>query len=400
MAPNDDPPDGRPDRKWTVMVFMVADQVEGFEPLFEAADDDLKEMNRVTSNDNMDLFVQLHRDGTATRRRFGSGESDPKPVHPDEQSRGAALTAFVRWAFQQRPPADDRYSMLVLWGHAYQFAMLPTETPQGRIEALDFARLVTALESVQKEVTHYGTTTLDIIGFDACDLATVEVAVQLQPFAKFLLASEMGIPIPGWPYDRIFDRLQYPKGPKGSLMGPAELGSYIVRRFCEAYKSDTPVSLTLLDLSKAIGLGALAERLARCLAVTMDERPEERELIRALFTRSQTQEDKPFVDVADLCLNLVRECSDVFTVEAARKVGDYLITPGPVNPHQSIKGGGRPFVQEHGRNAGETAKLNGVSLYAPHVAQSYDFEAARPAYQKLAFAEQSLWNRLVHVLAQ
>ncbi len=35
-------------------------------------------------------------------------------------------------------------------------------------------------------------------------------------------------------------------------MGPAELGSYAVRRFCEAYKADDrPVSLTLLNLQRS-----------------------------------------------------------------------------------------------------------------------------------------------------
>ena len=58
------------------------------------------------------------------------------------------------------------------------------------------------------------------------------MACQLQPFAKYLLGSEIGIPIPGWPYDRILDRL---RNPKGRLMAPPEFGSYVVRRFCESY---------------------------------------------------------------------------------------------------------------------------------------------------------------------
>ena len=33
---------------------------------------------------------------------------------------------------------------------------------------------------------------LDILAFDACDLATVEMACQLEPFAKYLLGSQIG----------------------------------------------------------------------------------------------------------------------------------------------------------------------------------------------------------------
>ena len=37
-----------------------------------------------------------------------------------------------------------------------------------------------------------------------------------------------------------------------------------------------------------------------------------------LFTQSQTGEDRPFVDVVDFCLNLVRYSGDPLVAEAAR----------------------------------------------------------------------------------
>ena len=112
----------------------------------------------------------------------------------------------------------------------------PTTSPSvvphrdGTIDALDFAELSKVLKSLQQDSGR--SAKLDILGFDACDLATVEMACQLEPFAKYLLASQIGIPIPGWPYDRILDRL---RNPYGRLMNPPEFGSYVVRRFCESY---------------------------------------------------------------------------------------------------------------------------------------------------------------------
>ena len=69
----------------------------------------------------------------------------------------------------------------------------------GVIDALDFAELSDVLRRFRKQ---YGSEAkLDIIAFDACELATVELSYQLSPFATFLLGSQVGIPIPGWPYD-------------------------------------------------------------------------------------------------------------------------------------------------------------------------------------------------------
>jgi hypothetical protein len=78
-----------------------------------------------------------------------------------------------------------------------------------------------------------------------------------------------------------------------------------------------------------------------------------------------------------------------------------LISPGLVTPGHSAKGTGRPFVTEHGSNGSATARLHGVSLYAPHVAaDNHDFQASSPWYEKFNFAHQTLWTDLVRAFAQ
>jgi hypothetical protein len=56
-------------------------------------------------------------------------------------------------------------------------------------------------------------------------------------------------------------------------------------------------------------------------------------------------------------------------------------------------------VVEHGRNAGEAARLNGISLYAPHVTPGSDVAAHEKLYHKFVFAQNTAWSRLVHTLA-
>ena len=387
--------------RWTVMVFMGAEPVSGTASLEDAADADIAEMESVESaglDDHLSVFVQLHSRGRVQRGRIGDGPLQDVPFDPQDAVGGRALGAFIQSSLDaaRHDQADPyHYCMLVLWGHAFDFAFGPVETSGGVVDALDFAELSEVLLGLQKQLGG-PEAKLNLVGFDACDLATVEVACQLAPFADYLLGSQVGIPIPGWPYDRILDRL---KVPQGRRMGPAEFGSYVVRRYCESYKSSSPVSLSLLDLTRVPDLFAQADVFAQLLTSAIAD-PDTRDWIAALFVRSQTGEGRPYVDVVDFCLSLMREGGDAIVAEAARALGDFLVSPQLPLTTLSLDGIGRPFVIEHGRNATDTARLNGISIYAPHVAPSYDFDAAQDRYLNFVFARKTLWSRLVHTLAR
>lgn len=398
-------------RKWRVLVFMGTHTIVGNAPLDDAADADLLEMMHGGASERLDIFVQCHGDRDPWRMQvLDIDRSVRQSVPPDQRevADGRALMAFIEWGLGLAPDSPLRFdadanTMLIFWGHAYQFAIGHELRPDGSIDALDFGELedVFTRFSVSLAAREPGAARkLDIIAFDACDLASVEMACQLAPFADYLLASERGVPIPGWPYDRIFDRLKKPQGDR--VMGPAELGTYAVRRYCEAYRAKRPVSLSLLDLRKADELVARTEALARELAVAFTLDPAERGVTRELMARAQTDDNKPFIDLADFCLNLMRESGAPPVRRAAEALGDFLISPDPVPPDESADGTGRPFIVEHGRNAAGTAKLNGVSLFAPHVALAVnpsDRAIESGLYRKFAFSRRSIWGQLVEGLA-
>jgi len=388
------------DRRWTVMVFMGADTVGRDAPLIDAAKADLREMAAVGSGGNLNIFAQVH--GIDVPRRYHIGVDDGMPVPEGQRDTrdGRALVHFIRESLAQHREQD--YSMLVLWGHAYDFAIGRTKERDGTVDALDFVRLSEVLGGLQDEIrSRYQTPDrpkLDIVAFDACDVATVELACQLQAYAKYLIGSQIGVPIPGWPYDRVLGRLRYPKG---RLMGPAEFGAYVVRRFCRSYApKHRTVSMTLLDLQRASELFARTEVLATALDLAIDRGTEARSRLAQLFTRAQTADYRPYVDVADLCLNLVRESGDPLVRESAAALGDFLLAPRPEEVGESVEGKGQPFVVELGRNASATAKLNGISIYAPHVAPMNDFASVEALYRRFTFASETRWSRLVHGLAR
>ena len=399
------PPTNGTNPRWMVMVFMGADGVEGDADLSREADDDIKEMEKVGSSESLNIFVQLHRRNGVERHHIGVG-SRPVDDAAQDATNGKALTSFIADSIAASKHHPSEHSMLVLWGHAYRFGIGPQTTRHG-VDALDFAELASVLKHFQDEhkdayAGFYQSDErpkLDIVAFDACDLASIEMAYQLHPFAKYLLASQIGIPLPGWPYDKVLERLKTPMGPR--VMGPAELGSYIARRFCAEYAAqDRMVSLSMLDLQRAPQLFDLTEVLARRLAISVSEDPNELQLVHDLFLRSRTPDKRPFVDVAALCLDLMRNCRSDDVVRAAMKLGDVLITPHPDGAPGggSATGAGRPFVVENCRNSAETAGLHGVSLYAPHVSGNHDWEGASHFYEKFLFAQRTLWSELVHAL--
>ena len=398
--------------KWTVMLFMGADGVEGNKALGEEADADIAELlslpaNSNTTGDNLTVYVERHGDGVSKRERFGRpGTPIDRPetalvATPEAFANGIALTRFIDWAVTDNKHQPGDYSMLVLWGHAYQFAIGHTQTQIG-IDALDFAELAAVLAGFQEKKRQDwnapSAPRLDIVAFDACSIATLEMARQLAPYAKYMLGSQVAIPLPGWPYKQILQRLAVPIG---RLMGPAEFGSFAVRRYCEYYRTfERTVSLSHLDLANAITYSGLADVLAGALAIALADDPDEQQLVTRLFELSQTGDGEPFVDVITLCQLLFRYSGSSDVRVAARALGDALFAPTSVpQPGKSEKGENRPFVVESGSNSIDGAGLQGVSLYAPHVAPDHDFGAASHAYEKLVFARETLWSDLVRALA-
>lgn len=433
--------------RWLVMIYMVAKSIPGEAgPLTQEANDDIQEMKlafepddeatsgasvRRGASHHVRVVYQLHTEERNERMVIGA----PAPTELEGEDcvvgDGTALSNFVlsavgdarrEWGFGRQA---DR-TMLVMWGHAYRFGIGAAITTGGA-DAIDFDELADRFrdvqlklkkaetESRQAEVNNTGASLnstkgkvdkrkLDILAFDTCDLATVEMAVQMEEFARFMVASQIGMPLPGWPYTAILKRLV---SPKGDPMEPAELSSYIIRRFCQHYRAEKrAVALSALNLSVASRLRDLVDQLARKIVLAVDGDDEEADVTQRLFEQAQTVLDKPFVDVAALCVNLSRYSSSEEVRLAAVRLGDFLVTPlddgGPeAKPRRSDLGTNLPFVAESGRNACEAGGLQGISLYAPNVLRdSYDWIAANHWYEKFEFTQkQTIWYELVRALA-
>lgn len=387
--------DGSP--SWTVLIFAGVDSIGSNADLTKAFHEDMEEIDQVGGGGahHLDIFVEQRGRDVAHRHHWGQRPDGtpvkldtPAPIARTDRDNGNALAAFVASSLGRVGQRSCDRTILVLWGHAYEFAFGRSFTSDGAVAALDFAEIGDVLDELQ------GRARIDIIGFDACDVATVEMACQLRPFADYLLASQTGIPLPGWPYHLVLDRLKHPYG---ALMSPAEFGAYAVRRFCASYDASTPVTLSLINLAQAEPLAGLIDTLAVELALAARD-PETCAAIASVFFDSQTEPGKPFVDTADLCLGFLNSRRYPRLSQAAQEVGNYLVAHQGNVVGKSATPAGWPLVAEHGRNSGELVRLNGLSIYAPHVEPPESPEAVRQLYEKLTLSKTSRWSQLVHEL--
>jgi hypothetical protein len=146
----------------------------------------------------------------------------------------------------------DRYAV-VLWDHGAGWPGMGPDESDG-LDVLDMADLGRGLA---EGLSRAGVDKIDLIGFDACLMATYEVAGIVAPYADYLLSSQELEPGHGWNYEALAAIANNPAA------DPVELGRAIIDGFAaqaQASGTDEDITLSLLDLSLTDELqGALGE---------------------------------------------------------------------------------------------------------------------------------------------
>jgi hypothetical protein len=186
---------------WTILVYMDADN-----DLEQYAFDDINSMELVGSTDRMNVIVLVdfwngaHAPYTGAKcynithdvnqSVIGSLElASPLPSEPD-MADWQTLQDFI--VFGQTYAPADRY-VLVVWDHGEGFYGVCLDDTSG--DAMGIDELARALSGAVER--------LDIVAFDACMMAQLEVAYEVRNCADVLVFSEAGIPLTGFPYEDI-----------------------------------------------------------------------------------------------------------------------------------------------------------------------------------------------------
>ena len=227
---------------WTVMVYM-----DGDNNLESAGIDDLNEMEAIGSTAQVNVVVQFDRhagydntngDWTNTKRYYVTKDANgydtvitsTEVVNMGEVNMGDPneLADFINWA-QTNYPAD--HYMVVLWDHGSGWKGIPGPVKAVCIDETDSDELsVKEVAAALGSVTSSGIFPLDIVGFDACLMAMVEVDYEIMPFAHYRVASEEVEPWDGWDYLKFLDYLV-----SNPYASPQEVSGRVVGTYMNFY---------------------------------------------------------------------------------------------------------------------------------------------------------------------
>ena len=243
--------------EWTIMVYIAGDN-----DLEEFAIKDLNEMESVNLPSNINIIVQIDRtpnydtsngDWTETRRYKVTHDSDIELISSTllenlgELNMGdpSTLTDFVLYGIENYEA--NNYAV-ILWDHGGGV----TGACWDDTSSSDYLNLE-EIESSLRTIRSDKDLKINVLGFDACLMATFEVAYQYQAYADILIASEDIEPGDGWPYDLILKDLA-----KKPSMSPEELATTMTSRYGQFYedKSNHATTLSAITLRKFGGFAA------------------------------------------------------------------------------------------------------------------------------------------------
>ncbi|OGQ92429.1 MAG: hypothetical protein A2284_07495 [Deltaproteobacteria bacterium RIFOXYA12_FULL_61_11] len=245
------PPHSTTGNSWTVLVFMAADN-----NLEAASFKDMQELMAVGSTTGLNLVVQHDRSATFTddadagvlgsftsTKRFLVKQNSVEEISDlGELNTGTAeaLADFISWGVGAYPA--DR-TALVFWDHGAAWPGFGIDEGAASPDMLSLAEM---RQGIYNGMTAAGLQRFALIGFDACLMATYEVAMAMAPFSEYLVASEELVPGHGWDY-RSFGVLA--TNPSTS---PLDLGKALVAGFAqqaqERGQSNT-VTQSVIDLN-------------------------------------------------------------------------------------------------------------------------------------------------------
>ncbi|HTR57323.1 MAG TPA: clostripain-related cysteine peptidase [Casimicrobiaceae bacterium] len=233
---------------------------------------------------------------------------------------------------------------------------------------LDNMELKRALAAMKKTLGR----PLDIIGFDACLMAMLEVDFQVMGGAAYTVGSEEEEPGNGWPYDRILKALAAKPG-----IEPAALARIVVTQYAASYGAGDGVTLAAAELDKSREVAAAVDELGRALRTIVDNASKATLLsaVRAKVQEYSAPYDD-YVDLVDLCDGLQRLLGDAKVNACCAKVKEAVAK----------------MVLQSAAKGSAVARSHGISIYFPK-------RKVCPLYARLDFAKGNAWAGFIAAYA-
>lgn len=232
---------------------------------------------------------------------------------------------------------------------------------------------------------------LDLLGLDACVMATVEIAYQLRQSVHYLVASEELVPGYSWPYDTILSEIKITPG-----ISACDFAKLIVRHYSDYYTVNPPtvgdVTKIALDISQISELVHSLDDLASALLANMSTQAgllweaqritREKETLSSHGIRRVSKFNFHLWDLGTLSAYLATH-SDQITVQVAAKA----LRAALASEHLVL-------AEAHLGEWFDT--IGGITVYAvpPGV------QRISPYYSELALTRDTCWGKMLEAYHQ
>lgn len=259
------------DDSWTVMTYMIADtNLEYFQM------EDMAEQEAVGSRPGFNLISYLDRSdqysedavigipnwhGGKTiqvKTRGGSQVLNDAPNQGESNTGDPKVLAdFIAYTIKNFPAA---HYALIFNDHGSSWPGVGADGSSDN----DQLTLQELHDGIQNGLDTAGVDNLDILGFDACLMATYETASTLQDVSKLMIASEELEPGYGWDYTSLETAARGGK--------PAEVAASILKAYNEQSLSagESQVTLAELDLTKMPAVDKAVDSFTTALKGNID----------------------------------------------------------------------------------------------------------------------------------
>lgn len=205
---------------------------------------------------------------------------------------GATLQDFLTWGVRSCPAER---TLLVLWDHGNGYYGYGGDENFAN-KSMSLPTLASALQGFQAATG----VTLDYIGFDACLMATLEVAKMLQPYARYLGASQELEPGSGWDWKAVIDTASLQPTPSVAQFGQVVAQSFHDKQLREGpqEKSLVPplsdyVTSSLIDLARIPALLARLDDWATDVRAYYDSTAVRAKVDGGIFWPPSITQDQP-----------------------------------------------------------------------------------------------------------
>ena len=239
------------DGSWAIYWYLCGSDLEtngGFATI------DLMEMLEVELPENVNVIIQTggaavwqneYMDPSKIQRWLFNSEGLMLIDEQETANMGEAQTLYEFLYFANSNYPADKVAV-TFWNHGGGSVSGAAFDEIHGLDSLDLAEMYMAFDAVWP--ADASDPALELVGFDTCLMATIDVAAVFQNFSKYLVASEEVEPGNGWLYSGWLGALAADPTIDGEELGIAICNTYY--EGCEAVGTQDQTTLSLTDLTK------------------------------------------------------------------------------------------------------------------------------------------------------